>query len=315
VKLFRAILNIVAPHVILITETNVPHPENVSYFGNGRDEAQMVYNFTLPPLLFHTFAKEDASALTQWAKQLEAPSTHTTFFNFTASHDGIGVRPLEGVLARQEIDDLAAIALAGGGQVSYKRNPDGSESPYELNITYIDAILSGNPDGPPEKFLASQAIQYVLPGVPATYIHSLLGSRNWHDGVKTTGRARTINREQLDAGAIEEELARETSFRARIFHPYLHLMRTRRNEPAFHPNADFEVLDIEPSLFAVKRQTDSRQVLALTNVSSKPVSVSLKKHTAGRLVDLLSGREFDTKDLIVPPYQSVWLAGPSQARD
>ena len=118
-------------------------------------------------------------------------SETTTFFNFTASHDGIGVRPLEGILPRREIDGLAEIVKANDGQVSYKRNPDGSDSPYELNITYVDAILADKDSNQAEKFLASQAIQYSLPGVPATYIHSLLGSRNWLEGVAQTGRART----------------------------------------------------------------------------------------------------------------------------
>ncbi|MGD8372221.1 MAG: alpha-amylase family glycosyl hydrolase, partial [Syntrophobacterales bacterium] len=134
VKLFRAVLDQVAPDVIILTETNVPHEENISYFGDGRDEAQMVYNFTLPPLLFYSFVKEDATVLTSWAKGLHLESESNTFFNFTASHDGIGVRPLEGILPADEIDSLIEVVKANGGQVSYKRNPDGSDSPYELNI-------------------------------------------------------------------------------------------------------------------------------------------------------------------------------------
>ena len=191
VKLFRAVLDLVFPDVIILTETNVPHDENISYFGDGRDEAQMVYNFSLPPLLFYSFVKEDATKLSEWAKGLYLESEQNTFFNFTASHDGIGVRPLEGILEPQELDGLIDIVRANDGQISYKKNPDGSESPYELNITYVDAILADNSAGRAEKFLASQAIQYALPGVPATYIHSLLGSRNWspdHQPGKTAGR-------------------------------------------------------------------------------------------------------------------------------
>ena len=142
VKLFRAILDMVAPDVMILTETNVPHAENISYFGDGRDEAQMVYNFPLPPLLFFTFVKEDATVLSDWAKGLHLKSPDTTFFNFTASHDGIGVRPLEGILPPSEIDALVEIVKTSEGRISYKRNPDGSDSPYELNITYVDAILA-----------------------------------------------------------------------------------------------------------------------------------------------------------------------------
>ncbi len=211
-KLFRAVLDLVAPDVIILTETNVPHDENISYFGDGRDEAQMVYNFTLPPLLFYTLVKEDATVLSQWAKGLYLESESNTFFNFTASHDGIGVRPLEGILDPAELDGLVEIVKANEGQVSYKQNPDGSESPYELNITYLDAILADTSSTRAEKFLASQSIQYALPGVPATYIHSLLGSRNWVEGVKQTGRARTINREKLQVEKLISELNTRSRF-------------------------------------------------------------------------------------------------------
>jgi glycosidase len=309
VKLFRSVLDRVAPDVIILTETNVPHDENISYFGDGRDEAQMVYNFTLPPLLFFTFVSEDATMLSEWAKGLHLASENNTFFNFTASHDGIGVRPLEGILRPQEIDKLIKIVKSNEGQVSYKRNPDGSESPYELNITYVDAILADKASTRAEKFLASQSIQYALPGVPATYIHSLLGSRNWLAGVKQTGRARSVNREKLQVEKLTAELNDPESFRARIFYPYLELIRTRKKQSAFHPNAGFEVLDMDPKVFGIKRFSQDQTIYALTNISSKSNSVSLPAGTSGgSMVDLLSGADVDPAAAIrLNPYQYMWL--------
>jgi sucrose phosphorylase len=308
VKLFRTILDIVAPDVMLITETNVPHSENISYFGDGRDEAQMVYNFTLPPLLFYSFAKEDAGTLSNWARGLQLESDSTTFFNFTASHDGIGVRPLEGILPQKEIDGLAEIVKTSGGQVSYKRNPDGSDSPYELNITYIDAILADKDSNQAQKFLAAQAIQYALPGVPATYIHSLLGSRNWLEGVAQTGRARTVNREKLQVEDVESELNDADSFRSAVFFPYLNLIKTRKKQPAFHPGARFEILDINAKVFAIKRQSENQTLLALTNISSKPIPVSLQgSGLSGQMTDLLTGAKINADAFELEPYQFVWL--------
>ena len=309
VKLFRALLDLVAPDVILLTETNVPHEENISYFGDGRDEAQMVYNFTLPPLLFYSFLKEDASILSDWAEGLYLESERNTFFNFTASHDGIGVRPLEGILPPEEIDDLIEVVKANGGQVSYKRNPDGSDSPYELNITYVDAILADTESARAEKFLASQAIQYVLPGVPATYIHSLLGSRNWLEGVKQTGRARTINRAKLDVEAVVLELNDPSSFRAKVFFPYINLIRTRREQEAFHPNAPFEILGLDPRLFAIKRSFQNQTILALTNISSTSVLLSLSGYDVpDRMVDLITGERVKTDSFTLRPYEYRWLS-------
>lgn len=305
VRLFRKILDEVAPEVIIITETNVPHLENISYFGSGYDEAQMVYNFTLPPLLLHAFETGDAGKLNRWAQTLDTPSEHTTFFNFTASHDGIGVRPLEGILAADEIDQLVQSAKRNGGRVSYKHNPDGSKSPYELNITYVDAMGAH-----PEKFLASQAIALVLPGVPAVYIHSLLGSRNWHVGVEMTGRARTINRQQLSLPGIVKELEDSKSFRAKIFFPYLHMLKVRRSQPAFHPNAGFDVLNLDHRVMGIRRSTEEQKIYALINMGADVVSLSLTSQGVPPLMrDLLSNRICPSDSLRLEPYQALWLEG------
>ena len=311
VKLFRKILDIVAPDVVLITETNVPHEENVSYFGDGSNEAQMVYNFTLPPLLFYSFVKENSSILSAWAKGLYVESQDNTFFNFTASHDGIGVRPLEGILPKSEIDQLIGMVKKNNGNVSYKKNPDGSESPYELNITYIDALLNPKCDQDTyhaQRFLASQAIQLVLPGVPATYIHSLLGSRNWEEGVKQTERARTINRENLQVDKVMSELKDPEAFRSKIFYPYVNLIRIRKKQQAFHPNSSFEILEVDSKVFAIARCSLNQIVYACTNVSSKHVPISLsRKKVPLWMKDLLSGAGYNTDSFVLNPYQTVWL--------
>jgi sucrose phosphorylase len=305
VRLFRKILDQVAPEVIIITETNVPHDENVSYFGDGRDEAQMVYNFSLPPLLLYAFDAGDASVLSRWAQSLSTPSEHTTFFNFTASHDGIGVRPAEGILSAEQIDRLTQLALRNGGQVSYKDNSDGSQSPYELNLTYVDAMGAD-----PYKYLASQAIAMTLPGVPAVYIHSLVGSRNWHAGVKMTGRARSINRQQLKLPRLLKELEDSGSFRAKIFSAYCHMLKVRRLQPAFHPNAGLEVLELDHRVFGVRRRAPSQEIYAVTNVGAGAVSLSLTAlGVSPQLRDLLSNRLLSTDALRLNPYQTLWLEG------
>jgi glycosidase len=312
VQLFRKILDIVAPNVLVITETNVPHIENISYFGDGQNEAQMVYNFTLPPLLFYSFVQEDSTWLSKWAKRLRVNSSHNTFFNFTASHDGIGVRPLEGILPQSEIDRLIDVVKKNGGSVSYKRNPDGSQSPYELNITYVDALL--DPESKTDhwhipKFLASQAIQFSLPGVPASYIHSVLGSRNWTAGLHQTQRARTINREKLQINEVLSELKDPETFRSRIFYHYINMIKTRKRQPAFHPNADFEIPEIDPKAFVITRHAKDQIIYAVTNISSKQIIISLSEERAPLwMKDMITGTSFRTDALKLNPYQFLWLS-------
>jgi sucrose phosphorylase len=311
VKLFRKILDLVAPNVIILTETNVPHSENVSYFGDGQDEAQMVYNFTLPPLLFYSFAKEDSTVLSEWAKGLYIDSPSNTFFNFTASHDGIGVRPLEGILPKEEINRLIEIVKNNGGDVSFKKNSDGSKSPYELNITYIDALLKKKyiPDTyHTQRFLASQAIKLALPGVPAVYIHSILGSRNWNEGVRQMKSARTINREKLQIDTVLSQLKDPESFRSKIFEQYMELIKIRKKQSAFHPNADFEILEIDNRLFAIARYSKKQEIYAITNITSQTYSVSLSKDLVpSRMEDLITGKIIQTSSFRLNPYQYLWL--------
>ncbi|BBO80056.1 sucrose phosphorylase [Desulfosarcina ovata subsp. sediminis] len=311
VRLFRKILDLQAPEVALVTETNVPHAENVSYFGNGIDEAQMVYNFTLPPLLLHALCTGSAKRFCQWVKTLKTPSACTTFFNFTASHDGIGVRPLEGILPPSEISWLADRVRQNGGKVSEKTNPDGSTSPYELNITYLSALKDPSRSTDPlhiSRFLASQAVALVLAGVPGIYVHSLLGSPNWLEGVRMSGRARTINRAHLDMDAVLAELADPSHRRARIFHPYLKMLRVRADQPAFHPQADMQVLDLDPRIFGVRRLCKAQTLSALTNFSGDAVTVALPgENGESRLIDRLTGKPMQAGQIVMPAYGTVWL--------
>ena len=310
VRLFRAVLDQVAPHVAIITETNVPHQENISYFGDHGNEAQMVYNFSLPPLLLHTFLTEDSRVLSRWVGDLQTGSTMTTFFNFTASHDGIGVRPLEGILTEQQMNLLMEQVRQNGGRVSYRNNPDGTRSPYELNITYIDALRqkSDTDQQHIQRFLASQAIALALPGVPGVYIHSLLGSRNWQEGVLKTGRPRSINREKLPQEEVVTELKDPNSFRARIFFPYRNLLKLRRKLPAFHPNSAWKVLDLGPKVFCLVRHDDRQKIYALTNVSSELLEVSIPGENSARKVrDLITQEEYTLFRIRLLPHRTLWL--------
>ena len=313
VQLFRLILSQVAPDVLILTETNVPHQENLSYLGDGSNEAHIIYNFTLPPLLIHTLIKEDATGLSSWASSLRLESKQTTFFNFTASHDGIGVRPLEGILKPDEIQFLAEQVKKNGGHVSSKQNRDGGVSPYELNITYIDALQDKSVDDDQtvlaKRFLASQAIMLSLPGVPAVYIHSLLGSRNWDAGVELTGMARSINREKLQLNEVVQDLKNSHSFRSKIYWDYRDMIRTRRSHPAFHPNASFEILNLHPQVFSIVREYQGQRVVSLTNISSK--SILIKADQAGVATDardLITRSIPGTSELELKPYQFVWLS-------
>lgn len=321
IQLMRAVLDVVAPGVVLITETNVPHQENVSYFGDGRNEAQMVYNFSLPPLALHAIHTGNAETLSQWAKTLALPSDEATFFNFLASHDGIGLTPARGILPASAIAALVERIQRSGGFVSYRHGPQGAPNPYELNVNYLDALA--DPDAPDEdaaliasRFLATQAIMLALRGVPGVYFHSLFGSRGWPEGVRASGHNRAINRQKLPRRQLEAELADPQSLRRRIFDNYRRLLQQRAAHPAFHPNGDQQILDVHPAVLALQRSSpDGRApVLCLHNVSRQAQPIAFNWQgigSADSLVDLLTAQTFPTVarrlTLTIEPYQVLWL--------
>lgn len=318
IQIMRAILEEAAPSTIIITETNVPHAENISYFGDGFNEAHMVYQFPLPPLTLHSFITEDTSKLTQWAKSLENLSDNTTYFNFLASHDGIGLMPAKGILSEQEIQMMVDKVKQRGGLISYKANGNGTNSPYELNVNYLDALSDPGEEqsSKVKRFVASQAILLSLQGVPGIYAHSILGSQNYYQGVEESGINRRINREKLRRDQLEAELANPDDLRSQVFTQYSRLIKLRRSEEAFHPNAKQRVLDLGSQVFALLRGEGSEQVLCIINVSSKSCRLKLDQRNltiGANLQDLVSGKSYDLANdqLVAEPYQVLWLKSKS----
>lgn len=322
VQLMRAVLDTVAPQVILITETNVPHLDNISYFGNGYNEAQLVYQFPLAPLVLNAFHTGNAQHLQQWASTLETPSPATTFFNFLASHDGIGVVPSRGYLSDAEVDQLVQKTLQHGGKVSYKTNPDGSQSPYELNITFFDALsdpATGDEATAIDRFMASQAIMLALAGMPGIYIHSLVGSSNNLRGVDQTGHNRTINREKWQRAEIDARLNDPNSRAAIILRRYKHLLRQRASSAAFDPAGDQQIVSGNDALFTLLRTAPdgSEAVLCIHNLTGvlQPLELQFSdwaNRSPSQLLDLLSSTTIVASEtgrvrIEVAPYQVLWL--------
>ncbi len=310
IKLMRAVIHELAPSVVMITETNVPHAENTSYFGNGYDEAQMVYNFTLPPLLAYGILTGDATQLSEWAQTLKTPSEETAFFNFTASHDGVGLRPVEGILLEEDKEVLEEAAITHGGYISYRDLPSGGRSPYELNCNYLNLLSApSDPVGlKVRRMLLSQAVLLAMPGVPGIYIHSLLGSENDRAGVEATGRYRSINREKLDYEIVQLELEEEDNLRHQVFYGYLDLLRARIAEPAFHPQGAAEVMELHPAVFALRRRSPdgTSTVLALHNLQEELLWLSAPVEAA-QAKNLLDGSVRGLKPLKLEGYGVAWL--------
>ena len=324
VKVIRLILDLVAPHVILITETNVPHDENINYFGNidqetgETDEAHMVYQFPLAPLTLHTLMAGNTKKINDWVDSLDGSGM---FLNFIASHDGIGVMPAIGLIDQEEIDAIIAQVKAHGGLVSHKSNPDGSEAVYELNVTLYDALNDPQKPNPPldsARFIASQIIMISLAGVPGIYFHSLLGSHNALAYYQETGRERSINRKGFTLGELEQIFSDPDNVHHQVFDQYKRLLAIRTKEPAFHPYGMQKVVRVSDEVFGLERHSPDgvSKVLVLLNVTAddNEFTVDLGQTDLGevsRFGDLIGGGEFESQqsalDVVLRPYQALWL--------
>ncbi len=312
VKLMRDLVDELAPGAILLTETNVPHEENISYFGTG-DEAHMVYQFALAPLLLEALLSGDATLLARWLAGLAPPPPGCTVLNFTASHDGVGVRPLEGLMPPERFDRFLAAVQARGGHVSTKRNADGTDSPYELNIAYFSALSDpdqANPSMQVRRFLAGQAIMLALRGMPAVYFHSLVGTPNDAEGVRATGRARSINRRKFTREQLDAMLA-SGSPQARVLDGYRAMVAARIAQPAFHPDGEQQVVELpDPGLLGFGRTSPDRRqrILVLLNASDRPQRVEVGRLTgAAPRRNLLDPAGHPADPFPLASFQTAWL--------
>jgi len=317
IRLLRTLIEHAQPDALIITETNIPNRENLTYFGNA-NEAHAIYNFSLPPLLIHALCTGNSRYLSQWLMGMPPAQNGTTYFNFIASHDGIGLRPAEGLLSEEEVTDFIDSMQRFGALVSWRAGENGKPKAYEINISLFDALqgtTAGIDSWGVERFICAHAIMLALEGVPAFYIHSLFGTRNDLHRVENSGHNRAINRHQWQLQLLELQLSAPESSHAIVFNRLRQLIVLRKAQPAFHPNATQFTLQLGPTLFGFWRQSISREqsIFCIFNVSDQNQTLSLSDInliTTDEWFDLISGQSYTcvSESVDLRPYQSVWIS-------
>jgi len=321
IKIFNDILNLLVPHVAIITETNIPHSENISYFGKGNDEAHMVYNFALPPLVLYTFYTKDATKLSEWAATLKPLSETTTYFNFLDSHDGVGLMAVKDILSPEDINFVVQRAREHGGYISYKTGKDGKDVPYEINITWFSALNREDGTGhlglQVKRFIASRAIALVLQGVPGIYLHSFFGTRNDANATRCSVSKRDVNRAVIDYDTLTKAIDDPDTLTSKIVHKLNALITIRTKQSSFHPNGAQSILEIKPEIFAVLRTTPHKDqhILSLINITDKDCHVTIPMKSVcifkREWYDLIGQNKYtfeeDSINLTLKPYDVVWL--------
>ena len=317
IKLIRFVSTLIDKNTIIITETNIPSKENLSYFGNN-DEAHWIYNFTLSPLILFTLLGGNCSQLRKWSMTMPPAQEGNAYFNFLASHDGIGLRPVEGKLDSTELYKLIDKMRESGGRISYKTSQWGEEIPYEINITYLDSLKStfdGDESFQIKRFICAHTIMLAMEGIPAIYIHSFLGTENDYNAIAAGGENRSINRFIWNKKDIYKILEDKNSNNFYIMSKLNNLLKIRSKQPAFHPNATQFTLNLGDEVFGLWRQDKKRKqsIFSISNVTSKSVRLSLQKINLIETedwIDLISGNALINidDDILLKPYQSYWIS-------
>lgn len=317
IRLLRLLIEHRNSEAIIITETNIPNRENLSYFGNA-NEAHLIYNFALPPLVLYTMLAGKSNRLKQWLMSMPPAQNGTTYFNFIASHDGIGLRPVENLLLPETVDDMAKTMQQFGGDISWRAMPDGSYRPYELNISLIDAMkgtFEGEDEYQLDRFVCAHAIMLALEGMPAFYIHSLLATPNDTEKVERTSNKRSINRHNWNMDELLNLLSDPQTINAQAFTHLKELIRIRKRQRAFHPNATQFTMHFGDNLFAFWRQSQDRMqsLFCIYNITNTMQEVALQDVNLIDMEDwhdLLTDRKYeDPREVItLAPYQFVWIA-------
>ena len=317
IKLIRLLVENKSEDAIIITETNVPNLENLSYFGD-QDEAHLIYNFSLPPLLINTLITGDATQLNRWMMTMPSAKMGNAYFNFLASHDGVGLRPVEGLLSTAELKNLTDTMVEFGGRLSYRATQSETDQPYEINIALWDALAGtdkqGKDDFQFDRFICAHAILLALEGIPAIYIHSLLATKNDHSRVENTGNLRSINRHIWDQHELELHLGNRESHHRKVLVRLLELVQTRKQQKAFHPNATMFTLSLGPGLLGFWRQSLDREqkIFAIFNISKEMRTLpmeTLNLTIEQSWIDLISGVDFIDRSGTVElgPYHFLWI--------
>ncbi len=317
IRLLRTLIEHAQPDAIIITETNIPNIQNLTYFGNA-NEAHAIYNFSLPPLLVNTLVTGDCLHLKRWMMSMPPAQNGTCYFNFIASHDGIGLRPAEGLLSDQELNTLAVTMESFGGKTSWRTTDNGQQKPYEINIALFDA-LQGTVEGEDklglERFICAHAIMLGMEGIPGIYIHSLLGTRNDYEKVENTQHNRAINRHRWDYETLQENLSDSANPHKVVLSTLKNLINIRIRQKAFHPNATQFTLHLREQLFGFWRQSQDRRqsIFCISNISKDTAELSLSELnmiSTENWYELISGEQISTLQLTInlQPYQTLWIS-------
>ncbi len=315
IRLIRLIIDNFYNKTLIITETNIPSHENLTYFGNN-NEAHCIYNFSLAPLLIHAIISGNSFYLKKWSRGMPPAQENNSYLNFLSTHDGIGMRPVEGILPEMEVKKYFRFFKKQGGLFSYRTNK-GKKSVYEVNITLLEALkecYNGKDKYIFDRFVLAHTILFSMEGIPAIYIQNFLGSKNDNIKVKKTNSFRSINRKNWNYDSLTKIINNKSTINNKILNSIKNLIVLRKKQVAFHPNATQFTLQLGDIFFGLWRQSidRSQSIFCISNLTNKKQKISLldiNLISTNSWFDLLTKKKIKNigDELFFKPYQTYWI--------
>ena len=147
-----------------------------------------------------------------------------------------------------------------------------------------------------------------------SFLQNLVGSKNDYSKVKKTKIFRSINRKNWDLDQIDELLKNHQSINTKVYSSIINLIKLRKKQPAFHPNATQFTLQLEDHFFGIWRQSidRSQSIFCISNLTKFRQKLSLldvNLIAMEKWYDILSKSILKNLSgtITLAPYQSVWI--------
>jgi maltose alpha-D-glucosyltransferase/alpha-amylase len=308
VKFFRAVVDYIRPHTLLLAEACQKPVEVVKYFGNG-DECHAGYHFPLMPQMFKAIAMQSNQPIKETLGKKVTPDIPeiAQWFTFLRCHDELS---LELVYVSEE--DRAYI------HKNYCHQPEWDFRVGEGISARLADLMEHNPD----KIALAFSIMLTLPGTPIIYYGDEFGKLNdvayYKEKIKETGKddTRFLVRGKIDWDQLNKDLKTEGSFSYQVYQKISQQLRTRKKYKAFGRGSLqwLKALDANSKtnehILAYIRKWHTQRIMIVQNLSDNIQSFKLSILPEISWIDMFGKQaSYNEKDqlLTIQPYEYLWI--------
>jgi amylosucrase len=318
---------IVCPGTLFLGEVVMEPSKVVPYFGTlEKPECQMLYNVTTMASTWHTVAVKDVRLLKHQMGILFGLPKQYTFLNYLRCHDDIGwgldydflkAFGVSQIPHKKYLNDYLRGAMYESSSRGELYNDDpalgdarlcgttaslcGIEAAeYEQNMDKLawaiklDVMLHA--------FLLTQS------GIPVLYSGDELGQLNdygYHNDPVKAQDSRYLHRGNFDWDSAAKRKKRGTR-QQQLFSSIKKLVTLRKKHRVFKSSADAWVIETyNDRVLGIGRYCEGEKLIALFNFGDYDEIAYINEE--GGYKNLLTGKQFDAKNVTVPAHDFYWL--------